>query len=161
MHPFHIPTDKPPAGDYVIFSCVADSDDFDLTHYMVFADASSTIYMGTYTASEPAIGELRYIFRLTGLTEAYPNGNVSYTAGSSSAVEGSDVFLVGDETRSKVRETPKNPTRMDTNNRDSSIHQTVSSTMMCTAQRLRMRRSTHASVCISLSLILFLVVSKS
>ncbi|KAI1766316.1 polysaccharide lyase family 4 protein [Hypoxylon sp. FL1150] len=89
------------SGDYVIFSCVADSDDFDLTHYMVFADASSAIYMGTYTASEPAVGELRYIFRLTGLTEAYPHGNVSYTAGSSSAVEGSDVFLVGGETRSK------------------------------------------------------------
>ncbi|KAI1371237.1 polysaccharide lyase family 4 protein [Hypoxylon crocopeplum] len=88
------------SGDYVIFQCIADNDDFDLTHYMVFADASSSIYMGTYTVSEPAIGELRYIFRLTGLTEAYPNGNVSYTAGGT-AVEGSDVFLVGDETRSK------------------------------------------------------------
>lgn len=89
-------------GDYVIFKCVADNDDFDLTHYMVFADASSTIYMATNTVSEPAIGELRYIFRLTGLTEAYPHGNVSYTAGGT-AVEASDVFLVGDETRSKVR----------------------------------------------------------
>lgn len=68
---------------------------------MVFADKSSSIYMGTYTVSEPAIGELRYIFRLKGLTEAYPNGNVSYTAGGST-VEGSDVFLVGGETRSKV-----------------------------------------------------------
>ncbi|KAI1395064.1 polysaccharide lyase family 4 protein [Hypoxylon fuscum] len=88
------------SGDYVIFQCVADSDDFDLTHYMVFADASSSIYMGTYTVSEPAIGELRYIFRLTGLTEAYPNGNVSYTAGGT-AVEASDVYQVGSETRSK------------------------------------------------------------
>lgn len=85
----------------MIFQCVADSDDFDLTHYMVFADASSSIYMGTYTVSEPAIGELRYIFRLTGLTEAYPNGNVSYTAGGT-AVEASDVYQVGSETRSKV-----------------------------------------------------------
>ncbi|KAI1779152.1 polysaccharide lyase family 4 protein [Hypoxylon cercidicola] len=89
------------SGDHVIFQCVADNGDFDLTHYMVFADASSSIYMGTFTNSEPAIGELRYIFRLTGLTDAYPNGNVSYTAGSSSTVEGSDVFLVDGQTRSK------------------------------------------------------------
>ncbi|OTB02361.1 polysaccharide lyase family 4 protein [Hypoxylon sp. CI-4A] len=88
------------SGDYVIFSCVANSDDFDLTHYMVFADASSAIYMATNTNSEPAIGELRYIFRLTGLNEAYPNGNVSNTA-SGTAIEASDVFTVGDETRSK------------------------------------------------------------
>ncbi|KAI2616750.1 polysaccharide lyase family 4 protein [Hypoxylon sp. NC1633] len=88
------------SGDYVIFQCVADNDDFDLTESFVFADASSSIYMGTYTVSEPSIGELRYIFRLTGLTEAYPNGNVSYTAGGT-AVEGSDVFLVSGETRSK------------------------------------------------------------
>ncbi|KAL7619630.1 hypothetical protein AAE478_010171 [Parahypoxylon ruwenzoriense] len=88
------------SGDYVIFQCVADNDNFDLTHYMVFADASSSIYMGTHTNAEPAVGELRYIFRLTGLTEAYPNGNVSYTAGGTS-IEASDVFLVGDESRSK------------------------------------------------------------
>ncbi|XDG05076.1 hypothetical protein ABKA04_004691 [Annulohypoxylon sp. FPYF3050] len=88
------------SGDYVIVKCVADNDNFDLTHYMVFADKSSSIYMGTYTVSEPAIGELRYIFRLTGLTEAYPNGNVSYTAGGT-AIEASDVFTVDGETRSK------------------------------------------------------------
>lgn len=84
----------------MIVKCVADNDDFDLTHYMVFADKSSSIYMGTYTVSEPAIGELRYIFRLTGLNEAYPNGNVSYTAGGT-AIEASDVFTVDGETRSK------------------------------------------------------------
>ncbi|KAI0172611.1 polysaccharide lyase family 4 protein [Hypoxylon sp. FL1284] len=86
------------SGDYVIFQCVADSDG--LTHYMVFADGASSIYMGTYTKVEPEIGELRYIFRLTGLTDAYPNGNVSYTVGGT-AIEGSDVFLVDGETRSK------------------------------------------------------------
>ncbi|KAI1085480.1 polysaccharide lyase family 4 protein [Whalleya microplaca] len=88
------------SGDYVIFQCVADNDSFDLTHYMVFADASDSIYMGTYTISEPSIGELRYIFRLTGLTEAYPYATVSNTA-DGTAVEASDVYLVGDETRSK------------------------------------------------------------
>ncbi|KAI1496818.1 family 4 polysaccharide lyase [Biscogniauxia marginata] len=88
------------SGDHVIVQCVASSSDFDLTHYMVFEDASSAIYMGTYTNSEPAFGELRFIFRLTGLTEAYPFGDVSDTA-DGSAVEGSDVYLVGSETRSK------------------------------------------------------------
>ncbi|KAI5927496.1 family 4 polysaccharide lyase [Camillea tinctor] len=88
------------SGNYVIVQCVASSSDFDLTHYMVFADASTAIYMGTYTNSEPAVGELRFIFRLTGLEVAYPFGDVSNTA-DGTAVEASDVFLVDDETRSK------------------------------------------------------------
>ncbi|CAJ2506683.1 Uu.00g078690.m01.CDS01 [Anthostomella pinea] len=88
------------SGNYVIVQCVASSSDFDLTHYMVFADAANDIYMGTYTNSEPSIGELRFIFRLTGLEDAYPFGDVSNTEGGT-AIEASDVFLVGDETRSK------------------------------------------------------------
>lgn len=100
--------------------CVANNADFDLTHYMVFKDGDASIYMGTYTVSEPSIGEvsvslsvslsppnlsqyankgshlstqLRFIFRLTGLEDMYPAysyGNVADTAGGS-AVEGSDV----------------------------------------------------------------------
>ncbi|KAM0808410.1 putative Rhamnogalacturonate lyase [Seiridium cardinale] len=91
------------SGDYVIVKCVADNDDFDLTHYMVFADGENNIYMGTYTNSEPSIGELRFIFRLTGLTETYPTysyGDVSDTAGGT-AIEASDVYTVDSETRSK------------------------------------------------------------
>lgn len=88
-------------GDYVVFKCVADNDDFDLTHYMVFADGEDTIYMGTYTVSEPSVGELRYIFRLNTLEEAYKEGDVSNTDGGT-AIEGSDVYVVDDETRSKV-----------------------------------------------------------
>lgn len=38
--------------------CVADNADFDLTHYMVFKDGDASIYMGTYTVSEPTIGEV-------------------------------------------------------------------------------------------------------
>ncbi|KAI0485126.1 Rhamnogalacturonase B, N-terminal-domain-containing protein [Xylariaceae sp. FL0804] len=87
-------------GDYVIVQCVASNDDFDLTHYMVFADGANDIWMGTNTNAEPTVGELRYIFRLTTLEDAYPFGNVSDTAGGS-VVEGSDVFLVDGETRSK------------------------------------------------------------
>ncbi|KAJ4412041.1 hypothetical protein N0V82_008885 [Gnomoniopsis sp. IMI 355080] len=90
-------------GDYVIVKCVADNADFDLTHYMVFKDGDASIYMGTYTVSEPSIGELRFIFRLTGLTDMYPAysyGNVANTAGGT-AIEGSDVYLVSGQTRSK------------------------------------------------------------
>lgn len=59
--------------------------------------------MATYTTAEPDIGELRFIARLnpTTLPSEYPFGVVSTTAGSSSAVEGSDVFIVGGQTRSK------------------------------------------------------------
>lgn len=56
--------------------------------------------MGTSINKEPSVGELRYIFRLTGLTSAYPYGDVSNTAGGSS-IEGSDVYTVNGQTRSK------------------------------------------------------------
>ncbi|KAI1432200.1 polysaccharide lyase family 4 protein [Xylaria sp. CBS 124048] len=88
------------SGDTVIFSCTQSSSSFDLTHYIVFRDGSTNIWMGTAINSEPSVGELRYIFRLTGLNESYPFGDVSTTAGGT-AVEGSDVFLVNGQTRSK------------------------------------------------------------
>jgi rhamnogalacturonan endolyase len=89
-----------PSGDTVIFACTQSSSSFDLTHYMVFRDGAANIWMGTSVNSEPSIGELRYIFRLTGLTEAYPYGDVSKTAGGT-AIEGSDVYTVSSQTRSK------------------------------------------------------------
>ncbi|KAI1425144.1 polysaccharide lyase family 4 protein [Xylaria sp. FL1777] len=89
-----------PSGDTVIFACTQSSSSFDLTHYMVFRDGSANIWMGTSINSEPSVGELRYIFRLTGLTSAYPDGDVSTTAGGT-AIEGSDVFTVSGQTRSK------------------------------------------------------------
>lgn len=55
--------------------------------------------MGTYITAEPSIGELRYIARLkksvltTGVTGANVDGGT--------AIEGSDVFLVNGQTRSK------------------------------------------------------------
>lgn len=90
-------------GDYVIVKCVANNDEFDLTHYMVFADGENNIYMGTYTVTEPTVGELRFIFRLTGLDETYPTysqGDVSNTA-DGTAIEASDVYTVNGQTRSK------------------------------------------------------------
>jgi rhamnogalacturonan endolyase len=59
--------------------------------------------MATYTTAEPSIGELRFIARLksSALPLEYPFGVVSTTVGSTSTVEGSDVFVVNGQTRSK------------------------------------------------------------
>lgn len=54
---------------------------------------------GISTTAEPSVGELRFIARLSQKT--IPNGyEVSNIVGGT-AIEGSDVFLVGSETRSK------------------------------------------------------------
>ncbi|KAH8651093.1 family 4 polysaccharide lyase [Xylariales sp. PMI_506] len=87
-------------SDTAIFKCVQSNSDFDLTHYLVFRTGAANIWMGTNINSEPSIGELRYIFRLTGLTASYPHGDVSTTSGGT-AIEGSDVYLVSGQTRSK------------------------------------------------------------
>ncbi|KAI1187600.1 polysaccharide lyase family 4 protein [Nemania serpens] len=89
-----------PSGDTVIVACTQSSSSFDLTHYLVFRNGAANIWMGTSINKEPSVGELRYIFRLTGLTSAYPYGDVSNTAGGS-VVEGSDVYMVNGQTRSK------------------------------------------------------------
>lgn len=70
---------------------------------MVVKSGDPTIYMATHTTAEPDIGELRFIARLSSqvLPLEYPFGAVSTTSGSSSTVEGSDVFVVNGETRSK------------------------------------------------------------
>ncbi|KAI8628404.1 polysaccharide lyase family 4 protein [Xylariaceae sp. FL1651] len=87
------------ANSYVKVTCVTST----LTHYMVVRNGDSTIFMATYITAEPTIGELRFIARLKSsqLPNEYPYGVVSTTAGSSAAVEGSDVYLVGGQTRSK------------------------------------------------------------
>lgn len=58
--------------------------------------------MATHTTAEPSIGELRFIARLN--KSALPNDDVNQASdvgGSSSTVEGSDVFVVDGQTRSK------------------------------------------------------------
>ena len=86
------------SSSFVKVTCVTDT----LTHYLVARQGDSNIYMATYITAEPSIGELRFIARLQPdqLPEEYPHGNASTTGGGSS-VEGSDVFLVDGETRSK------------------------------------------------------------
>jgi rhamnogalacturonan endolyase len=87
------------SAKYVKVTCETST----LTHYMVVKEGDSTIYLGTYITAEPSVGELRFIARLKSaqLPNEYPYGAVSTTSGSSSTVEGSDVFVVGGQTRSK------------------------------------------------------------
>lgn len=55
--------------------------------------------MGTYISAEPSIGELRFIARLNKAN--LPNGHPQSDVDGGSAVEGSDVYLVSGQTRSK------------------------------------------------------------
>lgn len=59
--------------------------------------------MATHTTAQPSIGELRFLARLNNkiLPDQYPYDVVSTTGGSSSTIEGSDVFVVNGQTRSK------------------------------------------------------------
>jgi rhamnogalacturonan endolyase len=84
---------------YVRVTCVSGT----LTHYLVVREGESAIHMATHVTAQPSIGELRFIARLssTVLPYEYPFGTASTTGGSSSTVEGSDVFVVGGQTRSK------------------------------------------------------------
>ncbi|RDW67222.1 putative rhamnogalacturonase B [Aspergillus mulundensis] len=86
-------------GDYIKVTC----DTSTLTQYFVVHNGDPIIHMATYITAEPSIGELRFIARLNSdlLPNEEPFGDVSTTAGSSSTVEGSDVFVVDGETRSK------------------------------------------------------------
>jgi rhamnogalacturonan endolyase len=73
-----------------------------LVHYYVVRDGDSSLHMGTWTSAEPSIGELRWILRAK--PDVLPNddvGGASITFPSTSTVEGSDVFVVGGQTRSK------------------------------------------------------------
>ncbi|KAH7063647.1 putative rhamnogalacturonate lyase A [Macrophomina phaseolina] len=85
--------------DVIKVTCTTDT----LIHYYVVKSGESNVYMATYTSAEPSVGELRYIARLDPslLPYEYPFGDVSTTADSTSTVEGSDVFIVDGETRSK------------------------------------------------------------
>ncbi|RWA10096.1 hypothetical protein EKO27_g4991 [Xylaria grammica] len=87
------------SNKYVKVTCATST----LTHYMVVKSGDSTIYMATYITEEPSVGELRFIARLQSskLPNEHPYGAASTTAGSSSSVEGSDVFVVNGQTRSK------------------------------------------------------------
>ncbi|RPB16675.1 putative rhamnogalacturonate lyase A [Morchella conica CCBAS932] len=84
-------------GSYVKITVVASG----LTQYYVVRDGDSTIFMATYVTAHPSVGELRFIARLesTYLPSAEYLG--ADTSSSTSTVEGSDVFIVNGQTRSK------------------------------------------------------------
>ncbi|TFK40637.1 Rhamnogalacturonase B, N-terminal-domain-containing protein [Crucibulum laeve] len=69
------------------------------THYYIVRSGVNTLYIGTYASAEPDVGELRFIARL--LKSALPNGIPAAEMNGGSTVEGSDVFLVNGQTRSK------------------------------------------------------------
>ncbi|KAL4799374.1 Rhamnogalacturonase B, N-terminal-domain-containing protein [Aspergillus venezuelensis] len=85
-------------GDHIKVTCDAGT----LTQYFVVHNGDSIIHMATYITAEPEIGEMRWIARLNNeyLPNEEPFGDVS-TTGGGSVIEGSDVFLVDGETRSK------------------------------------------------------------
>ncbi|KAH1555209.1 hypothetical protein KXX57_004102 [Aspergillus fumigatus] len=86
------------SGDYIKVTCSTST----LTHYFVVHNGDPIIHMATYITAEPSIGELRFIARLNNelLPNEEPFGEVSNTSGGT-AIEGSDVFLVNGQTRSK------------------------------------------------------------
>ncbi|KJA24032.1 polysaccharide lyase family 4 protein [Hypholoma sublateritium FD-334 SS-4] len=75
-----------------------------ITHYYIVKSGINTLYIGTYVSAEPTVGELRLIARLS--KSSLPNGvmkNGEYVSeiNGATAIEGSDVFLLNGQTRSK------------------------------------------------------------
>lgn len=83
---------------YVKVTCTTST----LIHYYIIRHGDSALHMGTWVSAEPSIGELRWIgrFKRTVLPDD-DVGGASKTYGFTSTVEGSDVFVVGGQTRSK------------------------------------------------------------
>jgi rhamnogalacturonan endolyase len=70
-----------------------------LTHYLATRRNDNTIYMATFAAAEPSVGELRWITRLQ--SGAFSSVPVNSDIRNGSAIESSDVFSVTGQTRSK------------------------------------------------------------
>ncbi|KAL1743004.1 polysaccharide lyase family 4 protein [Schizophyllum fasciatum] len=82
-------------NNYITIPCTASG----IIHYYVAKYNDPSIHMATYTSSEPSVGELRFIARLS--KSALPNGAAAANIAGGSAIEGSDVFLVNGQTHSK------------------------------------------------------------
>ncbi|KAF4577083.1 polysaccharide lyase 4 family protein [Pleurotus pulmonarius] len=70
-----------------------------ITHYYIVRSGTNTIYIGTFASQEPDVGELRFIARLS--KSALPNGIPESEMNGGAVVEGSDVFSINGQTRSK------------------------------------------------------------
>ncbi|KAL1690818.1 polysaccharide lyase family 4 protein [Schizophyllum commune] len=82
-------------NNYITIPCTASG----IVHYYVAKYNDPSIHMATYTSSEPSVGELRFIARLK--KSALPNGVAASDIAGGTAIEGSDVFTVNGQTRSK------------------------------------------------------------
>ncbi|KAK7451097.1 hypothetical protein VKT23_012773 [Stygiomarasmius scandens] len=82
-------------GNYIKITCTTST----LTQYYVARYKDPAVHMATVTSAEPSVGELRFIARLNRAT--LPNGYAVSNIAGGTAIEGSDVFLVGGQTRSK------------------------------------------------------------
>ncbi|KII94556.1 polysaccharide lyase family 4 protein [Plicaturopsis crispa FD-325 SS-3] len=83
------------SGSYIVVFVRTDT----LSHYYVAKSGDSTIYMATNIASEPTVGELRWITRLA--RTAFNDGITAADVNGGTAIEGSDVFSLDGQTRSK------------------------------------------------------------
>ncbi|KAJ7493708.1 polysaccharide lyase family 4 protein [Mycena latifolia] len=82
-------------NNYIVITCTTST----LTQYYIARRNDPAIHMGTYTTAEPTVGELRFIARLS--TSTLPNGPIVSNVNGGTAIEGSDVYLVSGQTRSK------------------------------------------------------------
>ncbi|KAL0958364.1 hypothetical protein HGRIS_000505 [Hohenbuehelia grisea] len=82
-------------NNYITITCTAGS----VTQYYVGRYNDPAIHMATYISAEPSVGELRFIARLNRATLG-SGYSVSDIKGGS-AIEGSDVYKVNSQTRSK------------------------------------------------------------
>ncbi|VDC05294.1 unnamed protein product [Peniophora sp. CBMAI 1063] len=70
-----------------------------IVQYYIVRSGINNLYMATFTDGEPSVGELRLIARLSRAT--VPNSITGADVKGGTAIEGSDVFLVNGQTRSK------------------------------------------------------------
>ncbi|KAF9018121.1 hypothetical protein BDZ89DRAFT_1140199 [Hymenopellis radicata] len=83
------------SNNYITITCTTST----LTQYYVAQYNTPAVHMATYTTAEPSVGELRFIARLNRatLTSGYTVSDIK----GGTAIEGSDVYTVSGQTRSK------------------------------------------------------------
>jgi rhamnogalacturonan endolyase len=72
-----------------------------ITHYYIVRSGINTLYIATFASTEPDVGELRLIARLSKSSLPNASTGVISEVNGGTAIEGSDVFLLNGQTRSK------------------------------------------------------------
>ncbi|GAA6027142.1 hypothetical protein JCM8097_002425 [Rhodosporidiobolus ruineniae] len=88
-------------GEYVVVTSTSTNIGGEITQYFVAKKGENTIYMATHATTEPTVGELRFIARLS--KSALPNGYTVSSVDGCTAIEGEDVFSCS--TSSSAKET--------------------------------------------------------